>query len=226
MNYFTLTLTNANFSSDKLIKMAQSYICASSKATKKQSINRIVISVCSGRSETEVQTSPEDLCVCLDMVKRSLFAAAFSHKYLQQHKSNLTFQQFDMGNGLQDFFSRLTVKSSVPILVLFQHPSNAIGVAVRDCMILMQSGLISSVHFVFDYHRSKNSWTDQPLKEVCLSKCPVDVRNAVHFTETVCISELKETLVLHPLFGDIDIGGWAKMKVGKERCFSLIPKLI
>jgi hypothetical protein len=55
----------------------------------------------------------------MDRDKQSLFAAAFSHKYLQKQKSCMLFQQFDMGNGLQDFLTRLLapLKSTVPPMV-------------------------------------------------------------------------------------------------------------
>ena len=39
--------------------------------------SRIVVSVCSGRSEVEMNSS--DLCVCLDVHKRSLVGSAFAH---------------------------------------------------------------------------------------------------------------------------------------------------
>jgi hypothetical protein len=234
-NVMAVSLINTHFcfGSDKLIDILHSYVQASQTSLKQESIGRIVVSVCSGRCETEIQAKPQDLCLCMDKDKRSLFAAAFSHKYLQKKKSYLLFQHFDMGNGLQDFLSRLALKATVPIVVLFQHPSpspdarsvNDISLAVRDCILLLLSGHIKSVHVVFDCHKSKNCWTEPSLKEVCLSKCQSHLRKLVSFSECSCISQLDEALVNHPVFGVIHRGRWAKMKVGEERCFSITSKI-
>ena len=50
---------------------------------------RIIVSVCSVRSEVEMQSS--DLCLCLDKYNKSIYAGAFGYKYLHDEKTNVIF---------------------------------------------------------------------------------------------------------------------------------------
>ncbi|KAL7482176.1 hypothetical protein ACHAW6_012157, partial [Cyclotella cf. meneghiniana] len=54
---------------DKLVHLALNH-------TSVQVFKNIVVSVCSGQSETEMQ-SQKNLCICLDINKKSLFASKF-----------------------------------------------------------------------------------------------------------------------------------------------------
>ena len=190
--------------------------------------SRVVVSVCSGRSEMEMNS--RDLCVCLDVHKRSLFVSAFAHHYMHK-KRNVVFRHHDMANGLLQLFTNIYTITKLPMLVLFQHPSPSLNhksrvglsVASRDCVFALTQQVINSVHFVYDAHRNtaKNFWHGDELKELSLSLCKRELLSNISVSCTTTISPIDATHVKHPIFGHSPRNGWALMKKGCERIFSI-----
>jgi len=213
---------------DKLIALVHSHITSTKNNPKLRPTNRIIISLCCGRSETEMQSPASDLCICLDVDKRSLYASAFTHKYLHRNRANLLFHHFDMSKGLFQLIKSLSSHVNVQISVLFQHPSpspetrniNAISAAVADCIEALMTDLISTCHFVYDCHKLDN----KRIQSLCNLNIPIKYREYIVVSSASLISLLGENKVNHPLFGMIRRVGWAKMKGGEEWCFLMRKK--
>jgi hypothetical protein len=190
----------------KLIQILKSQVLKPPAKTE-----RIIVSVCSGRSEVEMQSS--DLCLCLDKCKKSIYAGAFGYKYL--HALILS-----ISKGIK-----------LPVLVLFQHPSPTKDKRARDVLASASAdylkGLldksIEGVYYVYNSHTStfKNSWKYNELKELILSKCSRTVHLPLVVGPPSAVSQLDEKSVLHPIVGLIDRSGWAKMKKGVETSFQV-----
>ena len=218
---------------DKLIELVRSHIIATKNNPKLHPTNRIIISVCCGRSETELQSPMSDLCICLDVDKRSLYASAFTHKYLHRNRAKLLFHHFDMSKGLFHLIESLSSNVNVPISILFQHPSpsqetrniTAISISVADCVEALKADLITSCHFVYDCHKkSKSHWNSNQIQSLCKSNIPIKYQKQIVMSSASLISSLGEEKVNHPLFGMIRRVGWAKMKGGEEWCFRITKK--
>lgn len=181
-----------------------------------------------------MQSPTSDLCICLDVNKRSLYASAFTHKYLYRNRAKLLFHHFDMSKGLFQLIKLLSSHVDIPISVLFQHPSpspetrniNAISTAVADCVDALRADLITSCHFVYDSHNSKHTsdWDSKRIQSLCNSNIPIIYREHIVMSSASLISALGENKVNHPLFGTIGRVGWAKMKGGEEWCFQIMNK--
>ena len=213
------TLTH-KFDTDKLVHLALNH-------TSVQVFKNIVVSVCSGQSETEMQ-SQKNLCICLDINKKSLFASKFIYKYSPQPKgSNVLLHYFDMSNGLLQLLNILSSRCHLPIIVLFQHPSpspektsrNAIATASTECMHALVSGYIEEIHYVFDYNPSKNTWSGDKLQALAQSLCEQHIIENTCTSDTLTISENGDETVCHPIFRVVDRRGWTLMKKGHERAF-------
>ena len=121
--------------------------------------------------------------------------------------------------------------TKLPILVLFQHPSPSVNhtsrvglsVASRDCVSTLTQKNINSVHFVYDSHcnTDKNFWHGAELKELSLSQCKREVLSKICVSCTMTISPVDAMHVKHPVFGNSPRSGWALMKKGCERTFSI-----
>eukprot|EP00804_Cyclotella_cryptica_P023294 CCRYP_000465-RA/>CCRYP_000465-RA protein AED:0.00 eAED:0.00 QI:492/1/1/1/0/0/2/21/294 len=205
---------------DKLVHIALNH-------TSVQVFKNIVVSVCSGQSETEMQ-SQMNLCICLDTNKKSLFASKFIYKYSPQPKgSNVLLHYFDMSKGLLQLLNTLSSRRHLPIIVLFQHPSpspektsrNAIATASKDCMHALVSGYIEEIHYVFDYNPSKNTWSGDKLQALTHSLCEKHIIDNTCTSHTQTISENGDETVCHPIFGVVNRRGWALMKKGHEMAF-------
>ena len=191
-------------SSDTLVDKVGSF-CKSNGS------NRIVLSVCSGRSETEMQASSDDLCVCFDNDKRSLYASAISYKYLHPKKSNVIFHYHNMASGLLNILQAIKLRTNLPIVVLFQHPSptggrlsrEAIASASMDCMLAMASRFVDCVHYVYDHHDvpSKTFWRDNSLRSLCTSKCNNETTNLLSVGQIHTICKPEQDKFAHPVFG-------------------------
>ena len=213
------TLTHI-LDTDKLVHIALNH-------TSVQVFKNIVVSVCSGQSETEMQ-SQMNLCICLDTNKKSLFASKFIYKYSPQPKgSNVLLHYFDMSKGLLQLLNSLSSRCHLPIIVLFQHPSpspektsrNAIATAYKDCMHVLVSGYMEEIHYVFDYNPSKNTWTGDKLQALTHSLCEKHIIDITCTSHTQTISENGDETVRHPIFGVVNRRGWALMKKGHEMAF-------
>lgn len=170
--------------------------------------------------------------MCLDIDKRALFSSAFARNYLHPStaKANVIPYYHNMNEGLLPLLSALRGKTSLPIHVLFQHPSptggklsrEAIALASRDCAAALVDGVADSIHFVYDYNsRGKTCWKDLELRSLCSSKLHKMQKDDVQITEATIIAEADSDIVSHPILGSVPRCGWAKMKRGCEKSFSI-----
>lgn len=168
--------------------------------------------------------SSQDLCVCFDNDKRSIFVSKFSSTYLNRAKSNVIHHYEDMADNLYSLLGSIFDKTKMPIHVLFQHPSPSstkksqddIAKASNQCFLALQSKAIVSVHYVYDHHPSiaKKCWRGNDLKELCLSQCSFHLHTRLCITEPLPACNIDDITVNHPLFGKVRRCGWASMKQG------------
>jgi hypothetical protein len=204
-----------------------------------QKFQRIVISVCSGSAQTEMHSSPSDLNVCLDVNKRLLYSAIFSLKYLYRRKSNMIIQHYNMKEGFHHLVSTIRSYTRLPIVILFQHPSPSTQVglhevmikAALECMYLISINVVTSIHFVYDWTTvvGKTCWQKDELRDLLIKECYVSpsLLTSLTLTKDRKISIGKTSIIIHPVYGVTKRYGWAQMKSGKERAFSVLknPKL-
>jgi hypothetical protein len=178
-----------------------------------------------------------DLNICLDVDKRSLYSALFSLKYLHEGKTNMIIQYHDMRKGFYDILHSIQEYTLLPILILFQHPSpttegrhrQALIDAALDCITcLINISVVQGIYFVYDWNEKakKACWQKNELRNLLLKKCGLSSPappNAITFTRERNISYIKTTdIVDHPVYGISKRRGWAHMKSGQERAFSVI----
>ena len=85
---------------DRLLELVGKY---GSTGTTKH--NRIIVSIGAGRAETEMNSN--DLCVCLDKDRKSLYACAFACKYLTKRATRTIFQQNDTKRGIIELLTNI-----------------------------------------------------------------------------------------------------------------------
>lgn len=205
---------------------------------KASNFNRIVLSLCGGRGETECQAKSDDLVVCLDTDRRSLFTGKFMARFITGSKKNVIFSKFDYSHGLFDFVRLVQLAANLPVILLFQHPSpsadeksrQALQTAVYESAKSLQLGYSSSIYFIFDCNSTvgKNTWSYLTLTKFVIQS----IRSLQSEYESFVISD-EETLsspsdteVDHLIFGKIDKVGWAQKKSGGyEVGFSLKMKV-
>lgn len=171
-----------------------------------------------------------DLCLCLDIDKRSLFSSALATKYLFRGKGNVIHHHHNMKDGLMGILKCIKTKTSLPIHVLFQHPSptggtesrEAIAYATAECAQAMLDHIIDSIHYVHDFNTcGKTCWKENELQRACLAKCKPSQRSLLCISTPTVVCEPDSTRVDHPLFGAVPRCGWAIMKKGYEIAFSI-----
>ncbi len=204
-----------------------------------QNFERIVISVCSGSAQTEMHSSPSDLNLRLDVNKRSMYTAIFSLKYLYRRKSNMIIQHYNMKEGFHHLVSTIRSYTRLPIVILFQHPSPSTQVglcevmikAALECMYLISINVVTSIHFVYDWTTivGKTCWQKNELRHLLIKECYLSpsLVTSLTLTKDRKISFGKTSIMIHPVYGVTKRYGWAQMKSGKERAFSVLknPKL-
>lgn len=194
-------------------------------------IKQIIVSVGCGRAQMEMYSS--DLHICLDKDKRALFCAKFATKYLFKKKSNLILQHYDMNDGLSALLSSVHIWLPwLELKVIFQHPSpsidpryrNALTRQISECMSLCAEDIVASVHFVYDWHRDRNCWKKNELQKIIIEECGSSM---IYFTTTAdrCISIDETLMVHHPIHGIVPRRGWALLKRGEERSFSVLKNI-
>ena len=190
---------------------------------------KIIVSVGSGHAQIEMHSN--NLFVCLDIDKRARHCAKFAMKYLFRKKSNVIVQHYIIKEGLLFLLHKIHrhIPSSVEIVVLFQHPSPRIDPVVRDVLIqgamncckMCIRKIVSSIHFVYDWHTNRNCWERNELKALIMPQISCSQLLELHFTKNTSISIGNTTLVDHPIQGIVPHRGWALMKQGDERSFSV-----
>lgn len=208
---------------DKLFRTISSFSKSSSRS-------RIVVSVCSGRSEIEMNST--DLCVCLDIDKRVLFAGKFASHYRGGRSNNVIFHYHDMRDGLLKILSSIHSSTDLPVFVLFQHPSptsnklscEGLATASSECISALRQNFIEGIHFVYDCHLDpkKTQWKGDSLKNLSLSECGDTSDLLVSDTKIIC--DTQESTVEHPVFGTVPRCGWALLKRGIEKSFAITKR--
>jgi hypothetical protein len=190
--------------------------------------SRVIVSIGSGTAETEMESG--ELCVCLDKDKKSLFTCAFAAKYLWKKHANVIFSWYDTKDGILDLLSAINFKTLLPVVVLFQHPSPSMDCKNRknlqstilECISAKERNVVESIHFVFDTNLGTkgNCWKERELFSMVETLCNGNRTHQV--TEPSVVSDKGVVVVRHPLFGDTERRGWAKMKSGVEMSFSIL----
>jgi len=201
----------------------------------KINFNRVIVSVCCGSAQTEMHSSSRDFNICLDVDKRALYSALFSLKYLHEGKSNMIIQYHDMKDGFYDILHTIQTNTQLPILILFQHPSPTTEIRHRQALIkaalhcimcLFIIDEVQSIHFVYDWNENSNTcWQKNELRLFLLKECYLSSAALLHsitFTDDINISYINTSMINHPVYGITKKRGWAQMKFGQERAFSVI----
>ena len=193
--------------------------------------NRIVVSVCAGMAETELHS--EEMCICLDVDKRSFYSSLFALKFLlSKTANNIIFHKHDMSVGLYSLLQVIKQSTALPLVILFQHPCptrnlHKLSIASRDCFYALAETLVDSVHFVYDWHTNpvKNCWQYKNLKRIITAQCPTPILECLEFTFQGTISEMRAEIVQHPVCGLVPRVGWAALKNGIEVSCSVVRKV-
>ena len=187
---------------------------------------RLIISVGSGQCSTELQS--DELCLCLDSSKRSLFAAAMTNKFLVKSTSTL-FYHFIVSDNLHMLVEEIKKSIAIPIHILFQHPSptdrDMLSLAGRSCRKLMMSGAVKRVVIVYDDHQGRNCYNYVKICGILLGEMTgerqltellgVKATNATILCDTPC-NEYE-----HPLLGQVTRKGWSLLRKSRELCFEM-----
>lgn len=142
------------FYSDKILELIEKKSIIGNNKTTEHS--RIIVSIGSGRAETEMESG--ELCICLDRDKKSLYACAFAAKYLWKKSANVVFYWYDIKEGISLLLSAIGLASKLPVVVLFQHPSPSketknrtiLQSTFEECIKAMENKVVESIHFVYD----------------------------------------------------------------------------
>ena len=209
----------------QLIEIIESYVDQQIDKYNK----KIIVLVGSGRAQMEMHS--DDLYVCLDIDKCALYCAKFAMKYLFRKKSNVIVQHYNIKEGLSFLLHKIHrhIPSSVEMVVLFQHPSPRNDPVVRDVLIqgamncckICIKKIMSSIHFVYDWHTNKNCGERNKLKTLIMHEISWSQLLELHFTKDTSISIGNTSLVDHPIQGIVPHRGWALMKKGDKRSFSV-----
>lgn len=175
----------------------------------------------------------DELCLCLDIDKRSLFSSALATKYLFRDKANVVHHHHNMKDGLLAIFNLIKAKTNLPIYALFQHPSPTGGKVSRDaianatvhCVDALLGSVIEGIHYVHDFNtKGQICWKGNELQNTCLSKCALSQRKNLIISPARVVCTADSTFVDHPILGNVPRCGWAQFKKGDEIAFSITSK--
>jgi hypothetical protein len=93
-------------------------------------------------------------------------------------------------------------------------------------MCLTNISVVQGIHFVYDWNEKakKTCWQKNELRSLLLKECYLSSPappNAITFTYDRNISYINTTVINHPVYGISKRRGWAHMKYGQERAFSV-----
>ncbi len=199
------------FLSANLMKVLTSYA---------QSItaDKIIVSICAGQAGTKMQGS--SLCLCLDSNKRALYNGAVTARYLHRYKTCVFFCR-DMGSNMEGFLQKIHRQVTLPVYVLFQHPSPQdcvkLKLAGQSCLSALEKHYIECIDIVYDVHINKNCWTYLELVKTLTGQAN---GKDFYISNETMICHCSINHYHHPLFGNFKRTGWALVKQGNEMAFS------
>lgn len=212
---------------DKLVAIASKYASVQDK------YSRIILSVCCGRSEAEMRS--KDLCICLDVDKRSLFASRFAAHHCYSKNHNVIHHYHNMNDGIYDLSKKISRVTGKKVIILFQHPSpasatrsrNDLSSASFDSIRALADGHVSEITYVYDTnsHARGNCWKGRELLDVALSRCTDHLMESIKITEPKLVCHINSTTFIHPVFGSCERTGWSLLKIGEETYFTLTRPL-
>jgi hypothetical protein len=94
-----------------------------------------------------------------------------------------------------------------------------------ECMEMCFIEIVSSVHFVYDWHSNRNCWDINELKSIIMQKGDINLLLCLSFSNDRSITIQETTLVDHPTQGLVKHRGWAQMKLGDERTFCVKKRI-
>ena len=90
-----------------------------------------------------------------------------------------------------------------------------------NCCEMCIRKIVSSINFVYDWHPNRNCWERNELKTLIMRQIYWSQLLELHFTKDTSISIGNTSLVDHPIQGIVPRRGWALMKQGDKRSFSV-----
>ncbi len=120
------------------------------------------------------------------------------------------------------------------MIVIFQHPSSSNDPVLRDvlikgtleCMSVCAMYIVACVHFIYDRCHNRKCWKKNEVKELIIQKCSLSLLSSLSIMSDRCISIDDTLLVDHSLHEIVSCRGWALMKQGDERSFSVYKNIL
>ena len=99
----------------------------------------------------------------------------------------------------------------------------SLGTASSEAIKCMCSGMVHSIHYVYDYNeiKYKSFWSHNLLKKVILSKAAEKYVCQIVMSNKIVLCDKEDMSYNHPVFGYIKRAGWALMKKGREMAITL-----
>ncbi|OEU22185.1 hypothetical protein FRACYDRAFT_232339 [Fragilariopsis cylindrus CCMP1102] len=191
-------------------------ICDNDKNNK----NRIYVSLCCGTTATELNSN--EICLCLDMDRRSLFSASINLH--QRNKKTIFMSYYDYSNNnLTDLFQQLKETTKKRISVLYQHPSpspatlNKFSQSCSRVAASLLAGHVAEICMVYDHKSTGTCWNEGTITKAFFNDIGnEDDKALIKSTKMALICSSDSDIVHHPYFGTTNRYGWAKMKKGEE----------
>ncbi len=153
-----------------------------------------------------------NLHIYLDIDKWALFCAKFVMK------SNLILQHYNMKEGLAELILSIHRQiTGLDLIVIFQHPSPSNNPVLHDvliegtleCMSMCAMNIVTSLHFIYNWHLNRKCWKKNELKELIIQECSSSLLSSLSIISDRCISIDDTLLVDQPLHRIVPHKGWA-----------------
>lgn len=203
---------------------------------------RIIVSVCSGNSATEIMNcSLGDYIICLDSSKRDICTAIMCSKIITKQSSQriprVVHRAFNLRNTkvLLRLIHKICEETSIRPIILFQHLTpnaafieNILAPALDKLLSFLLTNVIGKIVFVYDSDGRTNETNTIDAAPVPVTysrhkinhviKCSPHFCDLIKVSNELCISYQGEKKTFHPVFSLHQRSGWAEMKRKNEYC--------
>ena len=219
-----------------------------SKLIQRLNCSKVIISLCSGSSGTELYGNQRDhYVICLDKSKRDICTAQMCNKILCKESNIRTSRVVSLHFDVQDIdtlrrmIQGLYEYTKIQVGVLLQHPTpcpkfvnDTLSHVIHGSMTLVTNDVVSQIVIVYDSVSSTTTVRSNDKEERRLNYLTRQILNEIFLkfiahknltlSEEYCISSKGQMKTLHPLFPIMNRKGWSKMKNKDEYCV-VISKL-